>query len=83
MLLPLFAKEPIVVILKGTLLPGPVAVTINGQPTVIDHLSPTGFRFSATAQATRAGINVLTLDLPLGSLFASLDLAPLSPLQSK
>lgn len=83
MLLPLFAKEPIVVTLKGTLLPGPVAVTINGQPTVIDHLSPTGFRFSATAQATRAGINVLTLDLPLGSLFASLDLAPLSPLQSK
>jgi hypothetical protein len=73
LLLSMFAKERIEVQLIGTIPPGPIALTWNGAPIVVNRAN-NGARFSVDAATMRAGVNAVTLELPAGSELRKLEL---------
>ncbi len=71
-LVSMFASERIGVLVSGTIGPGDVHIAWNGVDTGAQRL-PAGLSFQLPAARVRAGVNEVTMDLPLGSRLDSLE----------
>jgi hypothetical protein len=71
MLLPMFAAEPIVVHVFGSVARGPRSATWNGTPVTVAD-APRGLTLTVP-DAVRAGVNELVLDVPVGSRLEHLE----------
>jgi len=72
LLLPMFAKEPIVVHLVGSVPSGARAAVWNGVALPVSD-EARGLRFAVPVEAARAGVNELLLTLPVGATLERID----------
>jgi hypothetical protein len=72
LLLPMFAREPIVVHLVGAVPPGPRQARWNDATVpVVDE--PGGVRLAVPGEAVEAGVNELSFSLPLGAILTRVE----------
>ncbi len=77
LLLSMFASEPVRVQLIGAIPPGEATLKWNGREIALER-RPNGFDFTLAASDVRAGVNEVTIDVPVGSLFHKLEFVPVS-----
>lgn len=73
LLMSFFAKEKIGVRLVGDLREGPTSLLWNGTPIPVLR-GPDGFRAEVPAVVAKAGVNVVVIDVPVGSRLTKLEL---------